>query len=85
MAEVPTPELDKMEAARHETQAVSDFIDWLSEQDIELASRSECGYRLRPVMEGKDKMLARWKDIDLNACEKERQAILDNFLESQKG
>lgn len=85
MAEIQTPELDKMEAARPMTQAAAEFFDWLTEQDFELAKRSECGYYLTPVMESKDKLLARWQDLDLDACEKERQAILDNFIKSQEG
>lgn len=34
-----TPELDKMMAVKPQSQAIGEFLDWLGQQGIELASR----------------------------------------------
>lgn len=91
----PTPELDKMLACKEQSQVQGALLEWLSEQGIQLAKQHEhsdacrneskynnCGLRegdLIPVYDSIEKILARYHEIDLSKCEKERRAILDHI------
>jgi hypothetical protein len=74
------PQLAKMEEAQTASQAIGEFLDWLSEQRIDLCSVIPgTGHdRWAPITDGAEKLLARYFDIDLNAVERERRAVLAN-------
>jgi hypothetical protein len=73
-----TPQIDRMTEVQAESQAVGEFLEWLDEQRIDLCSVIPgSGHdRWAPITDGREKLLARYFDIDLNALENERRAIL---------
>jgi hypothetical protein len=77
---VKTTECDKLVAASKVSQEIGAFLDWLEEQGIFLASDEEVeGRRGRvtlPVYESKERMFARYFEIDLDKVENERRALL---------
>jgi hypothetical protein len=81
-----TPELDKMLKVREDSQQIGEFLEWLAEQEYVLAEWTgsdccdECGNE--PLMEmsiNREKLLAKYFDINLAKCEAERQAIFDDL------
>lgn len=77
---VKTPECDKLVAASKVSQHIGSFLDWLEEQGVFLASDQEVeGRRDRvtlPVYESKERMFARYFEIDLDKVENERRKLL---------
>lgn len=75
-----TPECDRMLVVAPESQKIGEFLDWLSEQGIHLASYEEVEeYRDEQLVvrhEPFDRLLARYFEIDLKKVEAERRAIL---------
>lgn len=78
----PTPALDKMKEARPLTEAAADFYDYLAEQGIHLVRINEDGAYL--TAPSKDRLLADWQGLDLDACEAERIAVL-NYVRACQG
>jgi hypothetical protein len=72
------PQLARMQEVQETSQAIGEFLDWLSEQRIDLCSIIPgTGHdRWAPITDGAEKLLARYFDIDLNAVERERRAVL---------
>jgi hypothetical protein len=72
------PHLARMQEVQETSQAIGEFLDWLSEQRIDLCSIIPgTGHdRWAPITDGAEKLLARYFDIDLNAVERERRAVL---------
>ena len=80
-----TPTLDKMKEVHEESQAIGTFLDTMSEQGYCLCQHHNDGkYVYRPVQESFETILAQYFKIDLKEAEKERQAILDEFVASQQ-
>ena len=91
--QVKTPELDKMLVIQDKSQKIGEFLEWLSEQDIELMTQpeeqcSDCyerencgGVMMMYISRSKEQMLADFFDIDLVKCEQERQALMDAVRE----
>lgn len=76
---VKTPECDKIVSAQPQSRTISNFLEWLDEQDWEIAQRLEDRPhrgQLAPITEGRERMLARFFEIDLDKAENERQALL---------
>lgn len=87
------PECERLHAVVEKSNAIGEFLDWMQEQGIFLAiphrhdigcegddgfpicglNRDEFQLHLEP----KEKMLARFFDIDLNKVERERRALLE--------
>lgn len=82
MKQCKTPELDKMLAVKEKSQAIGEFLEWLDGQEIMLAEWTgsncdECGKEVLMLMVmHREKLLAKYFEIDLNKCEQERQQIL---------
>lgn len=75
-----TPECDKLAAARPQAQVVGDFLTWLQDEGIELATWGENDdgdEALLPLHYNIEPLIAKFLDIDLNKVENERRAILD--------
>ena len=72
------PQLAKMQEVQDTSQAIGEFLEWLGEQRIDLCSIIQgAGHdRWAPITDGTEKLLARYFDIDLNAVERERRAVL---------
>lgn len=92
--QVKTPELEKMQAVRDKSQAIGEFLEWLSgEHSIECMKEPmdkcddcyECedcgGVMMEYANIHKERMLAEFFKIDLDKCEAERQALLDAVRE----
>ena len=73
-----TPHLNRMVEVHAESQAIGEFLEWLGKQRIDLCSViSGSGHdRWAPITDGTEKLLARYFDIDLDAVENERRALL---------
>jgi len=78
-----TPTLDKMRDAKERSQPVGEFIDWLSTGGMCIAERDDYGDHY-PVNRSIEGLLAQWLDIDLNAAERERVAVLA-WVRAQNG
>lgn len=75
-----TPELDKLSKCREKSQAIGEFLDWLSEQDILLASCHagiDLDETLLPIRKSINTLLHEYFGIDEKKCEKERQMLLE--------
>lgn len=72
------PELAKMQDVEGPSQVVADFLDWLSEQRIDLCTvvPGLAQDRWAPITEGYEKLRARYFGLDLAAVERERRSIL---------
>lgn len=76
MSKVITPTLDKVVANKAESQAIGNFLEWLSEHGKFIAyypRRSECA---APVTANTEELLAEYFEIDLAEAERERVKIL---------
>lgn len=69
-------EINKWAAARPTLAAIRDFLDWCETQKIELAVPTPSGRWLQPVGEDRERMLARYLEIDEAKLENERRALL---------
>ena len=72
------PELAKMQEVQTQSQAIGEFIEWLGQNGMAICTSEEGlrGDRFYPVMVPTEELLARHFDVDLQAAEKERRAIL---------
>ena len=92
--QVKTPELNKMQAVQDTSQAIGEFLEWLSgEHKLQLMKEpvdkcEECyecedcgGVMMEYANFNTERMLADFFDIDLAKCEQERSALLDAVRE----
>lgn len=80
MRKVPTPELDKMQKVKDQSQVVGAFLDWLqNETDMVIGAWER--ERMYPVHKSIEELLAEYFEIDLNKVERERRALLDAIRE----
>jgi hypothetical protein len=69
-----------MLAVKGESQIIGSFIEWLGENGMAICHvTDDDDVPYTPEYGGIEKMLARYFDVDLNAAERERQAILDSL------
>ena len=82
-----TPELEKMAKIADESQKIGEFLNWLQDEEnnITLCQYDEDeSYETDteayvPVTGSIETLLAKYFDIDLAKCEKERQGLLDEL------
>lgn len=87
MAEIPaTPELDKMREVQAESQAIGEFLDFLSNNGIFLAKHMPReGWSYDPLVAlptSNEEILAHHFEIDLKKVEQERRALLNALREA---
>ena len=70
------PEHEKLTEVQLQSQIVGEFLEWLGEQGIWLASFNRFD-RLDPINDSTEKLLARYFEIDLQVLEAEKVALLD--------
>lgn len=72
------PALANLDDLHAQKLTVSDFLEWLCEQRIDLCSIIPgTGHdRWAPITEGAEALTARYLGLDLNAIERERRAML---------
>ena len=82
MTQSETPTLDRMLACRPKLDAINDFIDWMDGEGVVFATYNnslDC-----PVHEidlSRERLLAKYCDIDLNEADKEKVALLEKIRE----
>lgn len=89
---IPTPELDKLQSVREDSQKMGLFLESLSNMGLTLCEEAPDGYGLTTTDDNGDdyttfiatrmsteKILAMYFKIDLKKCEDERQALLDSI------
>lgn len=78
-----TPTLDKMLANQPESQAIGNFLEWLTEKGMFVAHDVEVENRrdkvTQPVYQTTEQLLARYFDVDLAEAEREKQKILESL------
>lgn len=86
-----TPELDKMHAVHGKSQAIGEFLEWLTfEKGWTLAEWKKTEYaddfhnELWPTSYSIEKLLAEYFEIDLEKTEIERRALLEEIRKSNK-
>jgi hypothetical protein len=70
------PEHEKLKALGGDNQVVGDFIEWLGENGYEIARWNDSGTYCLPCNEGRDALLAKHFEIDLNKLDDEKRAML---------
>ena len=72
------PNLARMEEVQPLSQAIGEFIDWLSENGMAICKPEDGlrGDRYFPIMEMPEQLLARHFEVDLNGAERERRQVL---------
>ena len=82
-----TPEHEKLKEISHLSQAIGEFLDWASEaQGWHLAEWDHLNgeSRLYQIRESRTDQLALYFNIDLNALEDEKLAILEEIRAASK-
>lgn len=78
-----TPECDKLAAIADQSQEIGEFLDWLGEQGIRLASYTQWDEPvLVEISDSFERLLARYFEIDLDKVDREKWALL-KWLRSQ--
>jgi uncharacterized protein YggL (DUF469 family) len=80
---VPTPECDRLLAVNEQAATLSEFLDWLGAQGLQICEVGEPYARWYPVRGGYERLLARFFKIDLGKVEEEKRAILKAIKEAQ--
>ena len=88
MSRPKTPLCDKLVARQDEWNAIAMFIEWCSEQHIELStwvkSKGYHGDWYLIVPGDLEALLYRYFDVDAERVERERRALLDWVRQQQK-
>lgn len=71
------PEHDKLQAVAGKSQVIGEFIEWLREQGIYLAT--DDFDKIYPIHQSVETLLASFFEIDLNVIEKEKRQMLDSL------
>jgi len=79
MPDLPaTPELDKMQNVKHQSQPIGEFMEWLWSRHIVLAKyESDEEMRPRPISYSIEQLLADFFEIDLKKVEEKKRAVLE--------
>lgn len=75
------PEHDKLRAVKDQTQAAGEFVEWLRGEGYVIAQHPEDRDALYPANTPLEDLLAQWQDIDRDALEREKRAMLDILRE----
>lgn len=74
------PECEKLRAVKEKSQAIGEFLDWLSSQGIVLAAWNTDGCDRLELRRGSiEELLAEYFNIDLDKVETEKRALLDDL------
>lgn len=88
---VDTPECEKMQAVKGESQAIGEFLDWMTSSKGYViaeypkalkvlhhhALQTQVGDELLPIHTRIEELLAEYFNIDLKKVEKEKRALLE--------
>lgn len=71
------PMIERHGSALPSMGVITDFLDWLWENKrYELAAWKPSGQSMLPVLEGRERLLQEYFEIDATALENERRAML---------
>lgn len=70
------PQHEKLNAVKDQSQTIGDFLEWLNEKDFVVAKFDARNCMLYPEYLSMDRILAEYFEIDLNALESEKRAML---------
>lgn len=74
------PECEKMAAVKDQSQVIGEFLEWAeATQEFELCIYSGYSKEYIPVGITKERLLARFFDINLDKVEKEKRQMLDEL------
>lgn len=80
------PEISKMKAVQSQSQSIGEFIEWLNENCMHIGEWVECDHQqsdFQPIQMNIEQILAKYFEIDLKKVEEERQAILEEWENSE--
>lgn len=82
------PEIGKMKAVQSQSRLIGEFIEWLHENGMRIGEWVECVYSkqqsdFQPIQMNIEQILAKYFQIDLKKVEEERQAILEEWENSE--
>lgn len=83
-SETDYPEHEKLKKVKHTSQAIGEFLEWLSTQGLTVCETYRNPDSLRdgeyfPATSSTNALLARFFEIDLEKIEKEKQAMLEEM------
>ena len=82
MTQSETPTLDRMLAWRPKLDAINDFIDWMDGEGVFFATyNNSLDCPVREIDLSRERLLAKYCDIDLNEADKEKVALLEKIRE----
>ena len=78
----PTPALDKQSQAINEgSETIGDFLEWLKSHGYVIAEYKENRFIgvefLEPAHKSTERLLAEYFDVDLDECQRERDALIE--------
>ena len=78
----PTPALDKQSQAINDgSETIGDFLEWLKSHGYVIAEYKENRFSvagfLEPAYKPTERLLAEYFDVDLDECEREREALVE--------
>ena len=86
MEQPATPQHDKWDAVKDQVQAVADFLEWLnSEKDLYVAQYGSNGQYMLFALWDKQKVIAEFFDIDYDAYQAEKDAVLEHVRSLNNG
>lgn len=71
-------EINKHAAVQPNMRSIRDFLEWCDSQKIELATWMPSGRWMFPISEDRERMFARYFEIDEARLERERRALLES-------
>jgi len=84
MTKIPeTTELNRLEAAKADSQAIGEFLDWLNSRKIVLCKLAKLEEAFVPIDRTNEQLLAEYFNINLRKVERERRALLDYIRKNQ--
>lgn len=77
--DIPTPELDKVLAAKDESQPIGEFLEWLSEEGFTICEWDDDRERFVPHTRTIEERLGDYFKIDVAEAEAERMRIIEHL------
>jgi len=79
------PEHGKLEKVKDQSQLIGEFLEWMENEERTTLYLYDDEENLVPAMfKGKEILLAKFFDIDLNKLEAEKRAMLDEIRSQRK-
>ena len=74
-------ELQKMKMVKAESLTLTEFVDWLEQNNMRICKRVNSEYApYEVIMESYERLFARFFDIDMNKVEKNKGSLIGDIL-----